>query len=304
MGWLARLFGREHPKAESDAKEIVKNDMMALSNDDLPTDYSQDDALGSTSGTMLHATNDTLAHLVSALQHTNERLDGLYALLQRNANARSSSDVTASYLSGREDMQRAIEYALAHVYNLIRRRGDEIQVPAAMLRQTPDGNTLLPLDPRQQYLLLIMNPLYPHLYATQMLLPSTYTYIDKLNRLPNNVQTLALHINTRKAPPGFIDALWALCSGNASNLFLGKLEPSNDEVSPHTLEYFRYTGSDIRNPKPDTFPDELMLYFHVQPQPFIMRQNLPPAEEIFASLEALEHNNNQQNQADSHNLYT
>lgn len=184
-------------------------------------------------------------------------------------------------------MERAIEHALAHVYSLVRRR-EKFMTPPAMLRPTADGNTALPLDPVRQYLLLVMNPLYPQLYAAQIVLSGTFTRVDVLPHLPNEKNTHALHIMTRKAPPGFVDALQALHRENWRNLYLGKLEPSPDGVAPHTLQYFPCTGSAIRNPDPNKFEDELVVYFYSEPQPFVIEQEVAGAADVFAALRDLE----------------
>jgi hypothetical protein len=72
------------------------------------------------------------------------------------------------------------------------------------------------------------------------------------------------------------------------NLFLGTLTASQNGVSPHTLQYFRCTGSAIRNPAPDKFRDHTMIYFHGNPEPFILRQAFSGTEEVFSASDALE----------------
>lgn len=286
MGWLARLFGREHGMASLETTSAAQggNTPLGFSNGA----YTGANVAGDgASGTLQRSVESALVPLATEVQRLGQRLDELNAWLRGNGSPMSTA--RSDDAAGLKNMESAIEYALAHFYSLLRRRGEEFTVPAAMLGQTPDGNTILPFDPREQYLLLIMNPLYPHLYATLMVLPKTYTRVDTLSRLPNNVQTHALHIDTRKAPPGFIDALWALYTNNSANLYLGKMEPSADGVSPHTLKYFPCTGSEPRNPKPQAFPNEIMLYFHAQPQPIIVRQDASNADEVFAALRAIEH---------------
>lgn len=286
MGWLARLFGREQP-----ASQIQTPTGHETSTHDVTSPLSPLSTSGLFDGlqqplqtVMEHAIAPTLAELHDIRQ----RLDALLG-------SRPSPPVQTTTVSPNansttmdtESLERAIEYALAHFYRLLRGR-EELKVPAAMLGKTPDGNTHLPLDPKLQHLLVVMHPLYPHLYTTLIVLPGTFTSVHELHELPNGVQTYALHINTRKAPPGFIDALTTLHAQNWENLFLGRLTAAEDGMHSHTLQYFRCTGSDIRNPAPEKYPDQKMMYFNGKPEPFIFRQNLAGTEEIFSALEVLE----------------
>ncbi len=267
MGWIARLFGREkRANAPADHVEEIgaPEDMLYRK----PSEES-----GVTYGL-------ALAPVLAELQRINERLDIALAM---SSSSHSGEGGTANA----ETMQRVIEYALAHFFGLLKGRGVGVTVPAAMLGQTPDGNTILPFDPRVQYILLVMNPLYPQLYSAQMILPSTFTRVDQLRLLPNDVQTKALHINIKKAPPGFIEAVRALQENNADNLYLGQMEASQDG-SPHKLQYFPCTGSNLRNPAPERFPDDLVLFFHTQPRPIVVQQYVPNLDEVFAPLHELE----------------
>jgi hypothetical protein len=284
MGWIARLFGREKAASTvvsggSDplAGRVVDGDSPALPQPSLGSTQIPQDVVRS-------AVQHALAPVVSELQGIRRELDGLLATRRLEPGQASSGD---NAIADQASLERAIENALAYFYRLLRGR-EEFKVPAAILGQTADGNTVLPLDPIQQHMLIIMNPLYPHLYTTLIVLPATFTRVDALHRLPNGVQTYALHINTRKAPPGLMDALIALHRENSDNLFLGLLTIVDDDTSKYKLQYFRCTGSEIRNPAPDRFPEDMMIYFNGVPEPFILRQSPVGVEDVFSALERLE----------------
>lgn len=276
MGWIARLFGREKRITTSSEDAGDVHDPGITSNEQIVDEVIEQHSYGA-----LHeAVRLALTPILTELQNIKERLE-VGSLAPSASYAEASSGVTTN------DTQRAIEYALAHFLGLLNQRGAGIQVNPAILRQTPDGNTALPFEPNLQYLLLVMNPLFPGLYSTQIILPSTFTKVDQLALLPNGVQTKSLHIDTRKAPPGFVEAIRSLQQNNANNLYLGMMEPGQ-AGSPHKLRYFPCTGSELRNPAPDKFPDDLMLYFDTQPKSIVVQRSIPNADEIFASLHELE----------------
>lgn len=187
----------------------------------------------------------------------------------------------------RETIEHAIENALAHFYQLLRGR-EEFKAQPVFLMPTPDGNTALPLDPLLQHLLVVMHPLYPHMYTTIIVLPGTFTRVDRLPSLPNGVRVRSLHINERKAAPGFMSALRVLHRENSENLFLGTLTPAPGEREEYRLEYFRCTGSDIRNADAEQFPGEQMMFFNDVPEPLVFRQHLDGVEDVFSALADLE----------------
>ncbi len=276
MGWISRLFGREKQfRASSDLSRGVD------SAKDLSGKQQRSEMVGAYDRDELHSViRHALSPVLAELEQISERLNVISST--PDTNARRLADGVNS-----ETMQRAIEYALAHMFRLLQQRGAGITVPAAILGKTPDGNTVLPFEPMFQYLLLVMNPLFPGLYSIQVILPSTFTKVDQLALLPNGVQTKALHINTKKAPPGFVEAIRLLQQNNANNLYLGMIEASQD-ATQHNLQYYPCTGSDLRNTAPDKYPDDLMLYFNTQPKPIIVQRHIPNVDEIFASLHELE----------------
>lgn len=276
MGWLARLFGRKkHEIASSDHINGV-SDLGNTLDKQMPDE--QGSRLYSYDYNTLHEViRLALVPALSELQQINERLDVTMAAPNAGAPVSANTDT----------VQRTIEYALAHFLGLLNKRGAGIKVNPAILGRTPDGNTALPFEPNLQHLLLVMNPLFPGLYSTQIILPSTFTKVDQLALLPNGVQTKSLHIDTRKAPAGFVEAIRSLQQNNANNLYLGVMEPGQDG-SQHNLRYFPCTGSELRNPAPDRFPGDLMLYFDTQPKPIVVQRSIPNTDEVFASLHELE----------------
>lgn len=282
MGWFARLFGRERTASRIE----TPSGYTAIPSD--PTSLlSPSSAVDGIQQPLHTAVEQAIAPTMVALQDIRQRLDALLAMRTPSPTQMAGLPITNAGTVDRETMEEAIQYALAHFYRLLRGH-EEFKVPAAMLDRLPDGNTLLPLDPKLQHFLVVMHPLYPHIYTTLIVLPGTFTHVDELQRLPNGVQVYSLHINTKKAPPGFMDALIALHRENWENLFLGTLTAAQDGASPHTLQYFRCTGSEIRNPAPDKFRDHKMIYFNGNPEPFILRQNLTGAEEVFSAWDTLE----------------
>lgn len=134
-----------------------------------------------------------------------------------------------------------------------------------------------------------MHPLYPHMYTTLIVLPGTFTRVDRLGMLPNGVRVRSLHINERKAAPGFVEALRALHRENSGNLFLGTLTPMPGKRTDYELEYFRCTGSEIRNADAEQFPGEQMMFFNDVPEPLIFRQHMDGVDDVFSALIDLEH---------------
>lgn len=215
----------------------------------------------------------SLHHLIGAMDHAGTaRQPGVQA-----------PEETGRAAIDRETIELAIEHALAHFYQLLRGR-EEFKAQPVFLKPTPDGNTALPLDPLLQHLLVVMHPLYPHMYTTLIVLPGTFTRVDRLGTLPNGVRVHSLHINERKAAPGFMDALRALHRENSENLFLGKLTATPGGRSEYQLEYFRCTGSDIRNADAEQFPGEQMMFFNDVPEPLIFRQRMEGVEDVFSAL--------------------
>lgn len=286
MGWFARLFGREKPAPNVSSLEWNHRVDERPSDDEATAFPSYESAQSNQDLSQLvrAAVEHALAPTMAAVERMRQELNDL-ALARGSAPAQAGT--VANSVMDRADLEWAIENALAYFYRLLRGR-EEFKVPAAMLGKTPDGNTMLPLDPQQQHILVIMNPLYPHLYTTLLVLPATFTRVDALHRLPNGVQTHALHINTRKAPPGFMEALVIMHRENADNLFLGTLTTMDDATAEHKLQYFRCTGSDIRNPAPDKFPEEMMIYFDSSPSHFILRQSPEGVEDVFSALAMLQ----------------
>lgn len=272
MGWIARLFGRDKQTSVSanqiggveNLKDISGNPVL----DTTVTAYSYE---------TLHETiRLALAPALTELQEIGERLN--VALATPHGGASSTNT---------EATERTVEYALAHFLGLLNNRGAGIQVNPAILGKTPDGNTVLPFEPNLQYLLLVMNPLFPGLYSAQIILPSTFTRVDQLALLPSGVRAKSLHIDTKKAPPGFVEAIRSLQENNANNLYLGMLVQAQDE-SRYELRYFPCTGSELRNTAPDRFPNDLMLYFDTQPRPIVLQHHVPNTEDILAALHEIE----------------
>jgi hypothetical protein len=278
MGLFARLFGRRTKQATPIFADQAGEVDSAIDTSD---NQSQDENFETRSQDTLHDTlRQALAPILTELQRTNERLNTMSAHSGGN-NSRLGDSGTS------ETMQLAIEYALAHFFGLLKKRGAGIEVNPAILGRTADGNTALPFEPKLQYLLLVMNPLFPGLYSTQIILPSTFTKVDQLRQLPNGVQTKSLHIDTKKAPLGFVEAIESLQKNNADNLYLGMMD-APEGGDRHELRYYKCTGSELRNTAPDRFPDDLMLYFDTQSKPIVVQRRIPNVDEIFAPLHELE----------------
>lgn len=292
VSFFARLFGRNRRSPEQATLDDGAGDSTSqFSTMDMAGVSVSQEALvdGVTYGAMDAVIHRAVDPLVVELQ----AIRGMLGTIERPAatGASSSTQQPGAQMPGsaavdREIIERAIENALAHFYQLLRGR-EEFKAPPVFLKPTADGNTALPLDPMLQHLLAVMHPLYPHMYTTLIVLPGTFTRVDRLNALPNGVRVHSLHINERKAAPGFMDALRALHRDNSENLFLGKLTPVPGVRSEYQLEYFRCTGSPIRNPDTDQFPGEQMMYFNDVPEPLVIRQHVNGVEDVFSALQQL-----------------
>jgi hypothetical protein len=292
MSFFARLFGRNRRSPEQTTPDDGTVDTtspfsaVGMAGTGVPQEVVMDGLPYDTVDAAIHRAVGPLVVELQAMRRMLGTIDRPAATGVPFSTQQLGAQTSGSATVDREIIERAIENALAHFYQLLRGR-EEFKALPVFLQPTADGNTALPLDPMLQHLLVVMHPLYPHMYTTLIVLPGTFTRVDRLSALPNGVRVHSLHINERKAAPGFMDALRALHRENSENLFLGKLTPAPGERSDYQLEYFRCTGSPIRNPDTEQFPGEQMMFFNDVPEPLVFRQHINGVEDVFSALQQL-----------------
>jgi hypothetical protein len=288
MSFLARLFGWNRHKPDlAPSEDAGSGDESTFHIVGVPANgVSQADGVDQSAYEA--AVQRAISPVVSELQILRRMIETKERLPQEGASQSPRPQAAPGVYTITQDvMERAIESALAHFYQLLRGR-EEFKAQPVYLPPAPDGNTWLPMDPELQHFLLVMHPLYPHMYTTIIVLPGTFTRVDRLRTLPNNgVRVHSLHINERKAAPGFMDAIRALHRANSENLFLGKLTPRTEERNRYLLEYFRCTTSEMRKADPERYPDDQMIFFNDVPEPLIIRQRLDGVDDVFSALRSL-----------------
>ncbi|MGZ6352043.1 MAG: hypothetical protein ACXWQ8_21385, partial [Ktedonobacterales bacterium] len=182
-----------------------------------------------------------------------DKLNSIESLLRSFGDSSPSSRV----------IEDAVHDAFMRLYRMLRDKG-ELAAPQPIPQPaTPEGNVLLPLDPRQQYELLLMNPLQPDIYGARIILHSAYTHVDPLPYLASsNTQRHSLHIDTRKAPPGFAELLLKFQQDNRGCMYLGlrrHLPPDTFEVTYWPCVETVH-AEDLIN-----FPYHVCLYFDSNP---------------------------------------
>lgn len=182
-----------------------------------------------------------------------EKLGGIEALMRSFTNTSPGSKL----------IEDAIHEAFMRLYRMLRENG-ELAPPQPLLQAaTPEGNVLLPLDPTQQYELLLMNPLQPEIYGARIILHSSYTRAYLLPYLANSdTQRYSLHINTKKAPPGFAEMLQHIQSESRECMYLGRRR----SLTSGTFEVTYWPCVETVHAEDlSGFPDDVCLYFDAIP---------------------------------------
>jgi hypothetical protein len=182
----------------------------------------------------------------------NGKLSSIESLL------RSSGDTSPTS----REIEDAVHAAFMRLYHMLRDKG-ELAPPQPIPQPATQGNVLLPLDPHQQYELLLMNPLHPDMYGARIILHSSYTRAYLLPYLANSdIQRYSLHIDTRKAPPGFAEMLRTFQNDSHDCLYLGRRELLNADTFEVT--YWPCVET-VHAEDLDNFPYDVCLYFDAIP---------------------------------------